>query len=167
MYLTANVTEGEVYSVSEIKLAGELVVSEEDMRKLVTIKPGEVFSRKKIVQSQEAMIAVLANIGYAFAQVTPVPTVDKEKRQAAVTFFVNPGKRVYVRRIAFKGNASTLDEVLRREMRQLEGAWYSQAAIDRSKIRLQRLGFFKSVKIDTPKVPGTDDQVDINVVVEE
>jgi outer membrane protein insertion porin family len=167
MYLTANITEGEVYTLSEIKLAGDLVVTEDDMRKLITIKPGEVFSRKKIVQAQEAMIAVLANIGYAFAQVTPVPTVDKEKRQAAVTFFVNPGKRVYVRRIAFKGNASTEDEVLRREMRQLEGAWYSQAAIDRSKIRLQRLGFFKKVTIDTPKVPGTEDQVDVNVTVEE
>ena len=167
MYLTANVTEGEVYKVSEIKLAGELVVTEEDMRKLIKIQPGEIFSRKKIVQSQEAMIAVLANIGYAFAQVTPVPTVDKEKREAAVTFFVNPGKRVYVRRIAFKGNASTQDEVLRREMRQLEGAWYSQAAIDRSKIRLQRLGFFKKVDITTPKVAGTDDQVDVNITVEE
>ncbi len=167
MYLTANVTEGEVYTVSEVKLAGELVVTEEDMRKLIKINPGEVFSRKKIVQSQEAMIAVLANIGYAFAQVTPVPNVDKEKRTAAVTFFVNPGKRVYVRHVLFKGNASTQDEVMRREMRQLEGAWYSQAAIDRSKIRLQRLGFFKKVEISTPKVPGTDDQVDVNVTVEE
>jgi len=167
MYLTANISEGEIYSLSEIKLAGDLIVTEEDMRKLITIKPGEVFSRKKIVQSQEAMVAVLANIGYAFAQVTPVPSVDKDKRQAAVTFFVNPGKRVYVRHVTFKGNASTQDEVLRREMRQLEGAWYSQAAIDRSKIRLQRLGFFKKVDVSTPKVPGTDDQVDVNITVEE
>jgi outer membrane protein insertion porin family len=167
MYLTANISEGEVYTLSEIKLAGDLIVTEDDMRKLVTIKPGEVFSRKKIVQSQEAMVAVLANIGYAFAQVTPVPSVDKDKRQAAVTFFVNPGKRVYVRHVTFKGNASTQDEVLRREMRQLEGAWYSQAAIDRSKIRLQRLGFFKKVEVSTPKVPGTDDQVDVNITVEE
>src|SRR3569832_244474 len=133
MYLTANVTEGEVYSVSEIKLAGELVVSEEDMRKLVTIKPGEVFSRKKIVQSQEAMIAVLANIGYAFAQVTPVPPVDREERQAAVTCLVNPRKRAYVRRITFNVNASSQDEVMRRVLRQLECAWDSQAALDRSK----------------------------------
>ena len=167
MYLTANVTEGEVYTVGEVKLSGQLVVTEDDMRNLIKIRSGEVFSRKKIVQSQEAMIAVLANIGYAFAQVTPVPNVDKEKRVASVTFFVNPGKRVYVRHVGFKGNASTQDEVMRREMRQLEGAWYSQAAIDRSKIRLQRLGFFKKVTIETPKVPGTDDQVDVNVVVEE
>src|SRR4249919_2308218 len=137
------------------------------MRKLITIQHGEVFSRKKIVKSQEAMIAVLANIGYAFAQVTPVPAVDKETRVASVTFFINPGKRVYVRKISFKGNASTQDDVLRREMRQLEGAWYSQAAIDRSKIRLQRLGYFKTVSIDTPKVAGTEDQIDVIVAVEE
>jgi len=167
MYLTANVTEGEVYSVADIKLSGDFVLAEEDMRKLITIHTGEIFSRKKIVQSQEAMIAVLANIGYAFAQVTPVPNVDKEKKQASVTFFVNPGKRVYVRHITFKGNASTQDEVMRREMRQLEGAWYSQAAIDRSKIRLQRLGFFKKVEVTTPRVAGTDDQVDVNISVEE
>jgi outer membrane protein insertion porin family len=167
MYLTANVTEGEVYTVGDIKLSGDLVLAEEDMRKLITIQHGEVFSRKKIVKSQEAMIAVLANIGYAFAQVTPVPSVDKETRVASVTFFINPGKRVYVRKITFKGNASTQDDVLRREMRQLEGAWYSQAAIDRSKIRLQRLGFFKKVEVTTPRVPGTDDQIDVNITVEE
>ena len=167
MYLTANVTEGDIYKVSDIKLNGNLVLAEEDMHKLITIKPGEVFSRKKIVQSQEAMIAVLANIGYAFAQVTPVPTLDKEHREVGLVFFVNPGKRVYVRHITFKGNASTQDEVLRREMRQLEGAWYSQAAIDRSKIRLQRLGFFKKVEVTTPRVAGSDDQVDVNVLVEE
>src|SRR4029078_16776 len=113
------------------------------------------------------MRAVLANIGYAFAQVTPVPSVDKETRVASVTFFINPGKRVYVRKITFKGNASTQDDVLRPEIRQLEGAWFSQAAIDRSKIRLQRLGFFKKVDIDTPRVPGSDDLVDVNVKVEE
>jgi outer membrane protein insertion porin family len=167
MYLTASVTEGAVYKVSDIKLNGNLVLAEADMRKLITINPGEVFSRKKVVQSQEAMIAVLANIGYAFAQVTPVPSIDKEKREVGLVFFISPGKRVYVRHINFKGNASTQDEVMRREMRQLEGAWYSQAAIDRSKIRLQRLGFFKKVDITTPRVAGSDDQVDMNVTVEE
>ena len=167
MYLTANVTEGQTYKISEIKLTGNLVLSEEDMAKLVKAKPGEEFSRKKLEQSAQAMTAVLANIGYAFAQVTPIPTVDREHRLVGINFFVNPGKRVYVRHIAFKGNHSTQDEVMRREMRQLEGAWYSQAAIDRSKVRLQRLGYFKKVEIETPKVPGTDDQVDVNVAVEE
>ncbi len=167
MYLTANVTEGQTYKISEIKLTGNLVLSEEDMAKLIKAKSGEEFSRKKLEQSAQAMTAVLANIGYAFAQVTPIPTVDREHRLVGINFFVNPGKRVYVRHIAFKGNHSTQDEVMRREMRQLEGAWYSQAAIDRSKVRLQRLGFFKKVEFTTPKVPGTDDQVDINVTVEE
>ena len=167
MYLTANVSEGEIYKVAEFKLSGNLVLEEAEMAKLIKAKPGEEFSRKKLEQSAQAMTAVLANIGYAFAQVTPIPTVDREHRTVAINFFVNPGKRVYVRRIAFKGNHSTQDEVMRREMRQLEGAWYSQAAIDRSKVRLQRLGYFKKVEIDTPKVPGADDQVDVNVAVEE
>jgi outer membrane protein insertion porin family len=167
MYVTANVTEGEVYKLAAIKLTGNLVLTEEDMNRLVVIKPGEVFSRQKLEKSAQQMTGVLANIGYAFAQVTPIPTVNREARTVDINFFINPGKRVYVRTIAFKGNHTTQDEVLRREMRQLEGAWYSQAAIDRSKVRLQRLGYFKKVEITTPKVPGTDDQVDVAVNVEE
>jgi outer membrane protein insertion porin family len=167
MYLTANVTEGEVYKISAIKLTGNLVLTEQDMSKLIAARANEVFSRQKLEKSAQAMTAVLANIGYAFAQVTPIPTVNRENRTVEINFFVNPGKRVYVRRISFKGNHMTQDEVVRREMRQLEGAWYSQAAIDRSKVRLQRLGYFKKVEITTPKVPGTDDQVDVDVTVEE
>jgi len=167
MYLTANVTEGQVYTISEIKLSGNLVLSEADMNRLVTAKAGEVFSRQKLEKSAQAMTAVLANIGYAFAQVTPIPTVDRDNRLVSINFFVNPGHRVYVRHINFKGNVTTEDEVMRREMRQLEGAWYSQAAIDRSKVRLQRLGYFKKVEITTPRVPGTEDQVDVLVTVEE
>ncbi len=167
MYLTANVSEGKTYTVSDVKLSGNLVLSEADMARLITFKPGEIFSRKKLEKSAQAMTAVLANIGYAFAQVTPIPTLERDKRLVAINFFVNPGKRVYVRRIVFKGNVSTQDEVMRREMRQLEGAWYSQAAIDRSKVRLQRLGFFKKVDITTPRVAGTDDEVDMVVTVEE
>jgi len=167
MYLTANVTEGQIFSISDIKLSGSLVLAEEDMAKLITAKSGEVFSRQKLEKSAQQMTAVLANIGYAFAQVTPIPTVDREKRLVSINFFVNPGKRVYVRYINIKGNHSTQDEVIRREMRQLEGAWYSQAAIDRSKVRLQRLGYFKKVEITTPKVAGSDDQVDVLVNVEE
>jgi outer membrane protein insertion porin family len=167
MYVTAAIKEGEVYKVSDIKLTGSLILNEEDMRKLLQIKPGDLFSRKKVEQSSDAMSAVLANIGYAFAEVQPIPTIDREKREVGINFFINPGKRVYVRNIVFKGNIHTEDEVVRREMRQLEGAWYSQAAIDRSKIRLQRLGYFKTVTIDTPKVPGTEDQVDVVVTLEE
>jgi outer membrane protein insertion porin family len=167
MYITASITEGDVYKVSDIKLSGNLVLTEADMRKLIVTRDGDVFSRQKLEKSAQQMTAVLSNIGYAFAQVTPIPTVNRDQRTVEINFFVNPGKRVYVRRIVFKGNLVSQDEVLRREMRQLEGAWYSQAAIDRSKVRLQRLGYFKKVDITTPKVPGTDDQVDVNVAVEE
>ncbi|MGA9332650.1 MAG: outer membrane protein assembly factor BamA [Rudaea sp.] len=167
MYLTADITEGNVYKIAQIKLSGDLVISQADMGKLVKLHGGEIFSRKKLERSAQAMTAVLSNIGYAFAQVTPIPTIHRDNRTVDINFFVDPGKRVYVRHIIFKGNTTTEDEVMRREMRQLEGAWYSQAAIDRSKVRLQRLGYFKSVEITTPKVPGTDDQVDVNVKVEE
>ncbi|MEO8803446.1 MAG: outer membrane protein assembly factor BamA [Rudaea sp.] len=167
MYLTADVTEGEIYKIADVKLSGDLVINEADMDKLLRLHSGEIFSRKKLEQSARAMTAVLSNIGYAFAQVTPIPTVHRDNRTVDINFFVDPGKRVYVRHITFKGNSSTEDEVMRREMRQLEGAWYSQAAIDRSKVRLQRLGYFKKVDITTPKVPGTDDQVDVDVKVEE
>ena len=151
IYLTANVREGEVFTISEIKLTGDLILGEPEIRRLVYTQPGEIFSRRKLELSSEAMQKVLGNIGYAFADVTPIPKVDKENRTVEVTFFVNPGKRVYVRRINFEGNTRTQDEVLRREMRQFEGAWFSQAAIDRSKIRLQRLGYFKTVDITTPR----------------
>lgn len=167
IYLTANVREGEVFTISEIKLTGDLILGEPEIRRLVYTQPGEIFSRRKLELSSEAMQKVLGNIGYAFADVTPIPKVDKENRTVEVTFFVNPGKRVYVRRINFEGNTRTQDEVLRREMRQFEGAWFSQAAIDRSKIRLQRLGYFKTVDITTPRVAGSDDQVDVLVKVEE
>ena len=167
MYVTANIKEGEIYTVSDIKLTGAIVLKEEDLRNLLQIKVGELFSRNKVERSSDAIAASLSNIGYAFADVQPIPTIDKEKREVALNFFINPGKRVYVRYITFKGNTHTEDVVVRREMRQLEGAWYSQAAIDRSKIRLQRLGYFKTVVIDTPKVPGTEDQVDVIVALEE
>nr|MBP7623998.1 outer membrane protein assembly factor BamA [Xanthomonadales bacterium] len=167
LFVTANVREGEVYTLTDIKLAGDLVVKEDVLRKFISAKPGETYSRGKLERAAESMTRVLSNIGYAFAEVTPSPTVDREKREVAVTLYVNPGKRAYVRRINFIGNQRTQDEVLRREMRQLEGAWFSQAAIDRSKGRLQRLGYFKEVTVETPKVPGSDDQIDVNFTVEE
>ena len=107
------------------------------------------------------------NIGYAFANVTPFPELDKENRKVKLTLFVDPGKRVYVRRVNFIGNSKTRDEVLRREMRQFEGGWFSQALVDRSRLRLQRLSFVEDVNIETPQVPGTDDQVDVNVTINE
>jgi outer membrane protein insertion porin family len=167
MYIDASIKEGEIYKVSDVKLLGELILPEKTMRQLVFIKPGETFNRGAIEASTKEIKAVLANIGYAYAKVTPVPKLDKEKRTVDLTLYVEPGQRVYVRRVVFAGNTRTEDNVLRREMRQLEGSWYSQAALDRSKIRLQRLGYFKKVDIDKKLVPGTQDQVDVSVKVEE
>jgi outer membrane protein insertion porin family len=167
VYITANVAEGEIYNVGEVRLTGKYIVDEATLRRLVMFNTGEVFSRKKLEQTSEYIQKLLGNFGYAFANVSPIPKVDREKRIVDITMLVDPGKRVYVRRINFEGNVKTLDEVLRREMRQFEGGWYNQAAIDRSKVRLERLGFFKNVSIETPKVAGSDDQVDIVVKVEE
>jgi outer membrane protein insertion porin family len=167
MFLTANVREGEVYTIAETKVTGDTIISQEEIERLVITKPGDTFSRRLLEATSDAMIAVLGNVGYAFANVTPIPEVDREKRQVKINFYVEPGKRVYVRRIRFKGNTRTADEVLRREMRQFEGGWYSQAAIDRSKVRLQRLGYFSEVDIETPAVSGTEDQVDVEVNVKE
>lgn len=161
VYLTTNVREGEVYSISETIVTGDTVIPVEEMERLVLVRPGMTFSRRLLEITADNMMALLGNIGYAFANVTPVPEVDREGRTVKINFFVEPGKRVQVRQVQFKGNTRTADEVLRREMRQFEGSWYSQAAIDRSKIRLNRLGFFSNVEIETPAVPGTDDQVDV------
>ena len=167
IYITANVTEGEVYKIRDAKLTGTFIIGKDALEPLIFTQKGDVFSRKRLEQTSEAIKGVLANVGYAFADVQPVPDIDKVKREVGLTFFVNPGKRVYVRRVIFTGNSKTQDEVLRREMRQFEGGWFSQAAVDRSKVRLQRLGYFQDVTVETPKVAGTDDQVDIEIAVKE
>jgi outer membrane protein insertion porin family len=167
IYITANVVEGEVYSVEEVQITGDLVIDEGTLRRLIVVQPDEIFSRKKVEQSVDNITGILSNIGYAFANVNPITDVDRDNRLVSINFFVDPGKRVYIRRIHFVGNSKTKDEVLRREMRQMEGAWFSQSAIDRSKIRMQRLTYFETVEIETPEVPGTDDQVDVIVTVVE
>ena len=167
IYIAAGIHEGDIFKISDIHLLGTLVLPEAALRKVLRIKPGEIFDRHSIELSADAITDVLSNIGYAFAKVSPVPKVDEQNHTVDLTFFVEPGPRVYVRRINFKGNTRTQDQVLRREMRQFEGAWYSQAAIDRSKVRLQRLGYFSNVNVDTVKVPGTTDEVDLNVKVTE
>ncbi|MFY2765269.1 outer membrane protein assembly factor BamA [Arenimonas sp. MALMAid1274] len=167
IFVTANVAEGEVYTVSSVKVTGDTILPMEDVEKLVVLKEGMTFSRGLVELTSDSIIATLGNIGYAFAQVNPVPEIDREKREIGLNFFVDPGPRVQVRRITFKGNTNTADEVLRREMRQFEGAWFSQAAVDRSKIRLQRLGFFEEVDIETPEVTGSPDQVDVVITVKE
>ncbi len=167
IYITANIIEGEQYSVDKIQVTGDMVIAEATLRRLILTQENDVFSRKKMERSVENITALLANIGYAFANVNPIPQIDRENRLVTINYFVDPGKRVYVRQITFVGNSGTKDEVLRREMRQFEGGWFSQAAIDRSKIRLQRLTYFESVNIETPAVPGTDDQIDVIVTITE
>lgn len=167
MYIAASVKEGDIYTISDVHLLGELILPEESLKQLVYVHKGDTFNRKAIEASTNSIKTILASIGYAFAKVTPVPKLDKDKRTVDLTLYIEPGKRVYVRRVIFQGNTRTEDDVMRREMRQLEGSWYSQPAIDRSKIRLQRLGYFKTVNIDKALVPGTEDQVDLTVKVEE
>lgn len=167
IYITINITEGDKYTVTDVKLAGEMLLPEDEVRGLITVEPGEIFNRQKVTESSKAISDRLGNDGYAFSNVNAVPEVDKEKHTVAFTFFVDPGRRVYVRRINLTGNTRTRDEVLRREMRQLESAWYGADKINRSKERLDRLQFFSDVNIETPAVPGTTDQVDLNVNVTE
>ncbi|MGB7453028.1 MAG: outer membrane protein assembly factor BamA [Lysobacterales bacterium] len=167
IYITANIIEGEQYTVEKIQVTGDLVIEEATLRRLIMTQDNDIFSRKKMEQSVENITSLLSNIGYAFANVNPIPQIDRDNRLVTINYFVDPGKRVYVRQITFVGNSGTKDEVLRREMRQFEGGWFSQAAIDRSKIRLQRLTYFESVNIETPAVPGTDDQIDVVVSVVE
>jgi outer membrane protein insertion porin family len=167
IYITIVVNEGEVYKISDIKFAGELKISEAEMRSLLLFKPGEVFSRQKVVDSIKAITDRLGNDGYSFSNVNPVPERDVAAKTASFTMFVDPGRRVYVRRINVQGNSRTRDEVIRREMRQLEAGWYSIDKINRSKERLERTGFFEEVTVDTPSVPGSNDQVDLNVTVKE
>jgi outer membrane protein insertion porin family len=167
IFITIVITEGPVYRIGQVKLSGDLIVKEEELRALLLVKPGDTFSRERIVDSSKRLTDRLSNDGYSFANVNPVPEVDREKRVADFTFFVDPGRRVYVRRVNVSGNQKTKDEVVRRELRQLESSWYSLEKISRSKERLQRTGFFQEVNVETPAVPGTADQVDVNVAVKE
>jgi outer membrane protein insertion porin family len=167
IYITVNITEGPRYTFSDVRLAGELLLPEEELRRLITVKPGDVYSREKLTQSAKAVSDRLGSDGYAFANVNAVPEVDRANRQAAFTFYIDPGRRVYIRRINISGNVRTRDEVIRRELRQLEGAWYDATRIDRSKVRVVRLNYFEDVNIETPAVPGSPDQVDLDVTVTE
>ena len=167
IYITIVIDEGEVFHVSDIQLAGDPSLPTEQLFPLIHMRRGEIFSRKTASESAERISNLLADEGYAFANVNTIPEIDRDKQQVAVTFFVDPGRRVYVRRINMKGNTRTRDEVLRREMRQFESAWFSAEQVRRSRERLQRLGFFEDVTIETPAVPGAADLVDVDVTVKE
>jgi len=167
IYITINMTEGDQYIVTGVKLAGELVVPEKDLFYLITVRKGTLFSRKEVTDSSTRISDRLGDDGYAFANVNSIPDINNDAKTVSITFFVDPGKRVYVRRINFSGNSRTRDEVLRREMRQQENAWIATPKVDRGKTRLERLGYFKEVNVETPAVPGSSDQVDVNYTVEE
>ena len=167
MYITAGIEEGDQYKISNVSVTGETVLPKEEIEKMVYVKEGQIFSRRVLEITQERITAALSNIGYAAAQVTPVPTVDRDKKTVGLELKVAPGPRVTVRRINFKGNDRTSDEVLRRELRQFENTWYSQAAIDRSKIRMSQLGFFQDVSVESIPVSGSNDMVDLVYSVKE
>ena len=169
VFVTVNISEGARYTVSNIAIAGDLVVAEPELRRLIAVKPGDTFSRAQMQASVKALSERLGIDGYAFANINAVPEIDKEKNTVAFTFYVDAGRRAYVRKINISGNPKTRDEVIRRELRQLEGAWYDGTRIERSKVRVRRLGYFEegSVNVETPPVPGTTDQVDLEVSVGE
>ncbi|MFT3733496.1 MAG: outer membrane protein assembly factor BamA [Rhodocyclaceae bacterium] len=167
VYITIGIREGVAYKFSNARLAGDFLVPETELNKLVDIKPGEVYSRERLNEISRKLTDRLGNDGYAFANVNPIPELDREKREAAVTFFIDPGRRAYINRINISGNNKTQSEVIRREMRQMESAWYDRERVDRSKTRIERTGFFDEVTVDTDPVPGTSDQVDLNVKVKE
>lgn len=167
IYITINVKEGDVYNLEKVKLTGELIVPPEDLVKLVKVGPGEIFSRKNATETSKAISDRLGDEGYTFANVNMVPEINEANKTVAMTFFVDPGKRVYVHRINVKGNTKTRDEVIRREMRQMESSWAASSKIERSKTRLDRLGYFEEVGVETPPVVGTADQIDVNYTIKE
>ena len=167
VFITVNINEGTKYTVRDIKLRGDLKVPEDQITALLLVQKGQVFSRKLMTSTSDLITRRLGNEGYTFANVNAVPTPSKDGNTVDIEFVVDPGKRAYANRINFRGNTKTEDQVLRREMRQMEGGWASTYLIDQSKTRLERLGYFKVVNVETPAVAGVDDQVDVNYSVEE
>ena len=167
IYITLNITEGPKFTVGDVRIAGDLVVPAGELERLIRIKQGDVYSRERLQASAKDVSDRHGAEGYAFANVNAVPELNRETNTASFTFYVDPGRRAYVRKINISGNAKTRDEVIRREFRQIEDAWYDGPRIDRSKIRVKRLGYFDDVTVETPPVPGAPDQVDVEVGVVE
>ncbi len=167
IYVTVVIKEGDPFRISDITLAGQPSIPATELFPLIHLKRGDYFSRRATTESSERISNLLGDRGYAFANVNSIPEIDEEAKEVAVTFFIDPGQRVYVRRVNMKGNTRTRDEVLRREMRQLESAWFSAELVRKSRERLMRLGYFEDVSIETPAVPGSTDQVDVDVTVVE
>ncbi len=167
MFVDIAIHEGPRYLFGNIQIRGETQVSKKKLRKLVSFSTGEVYSLKRVSETRAALASRLADEGYAFANINAIPEIQKDKNRVDFVFVIDPGRRVYVRKIHINGNITTRDDVIRREMRQLEGGWFSASKVRRSRVRLQRLGFFDKIEIQTPSVPGTVDQIDIDVTVTE
>lgn len=167
VYIAINVEEGDEYKVGKVDLSGDIILPEDELRKFILVKDGQTFSQALVTNTEQLLTKRLGNEGYNFAKVKGVPETDDTGKTVDIKFFVDPGKRTYVQRIEFAGNARTADEVLRREMRQMEGAPASSDKIEQSRVRLERLGYFKEAKVDTQEVPGSDDLINLKYGVEE
>ena len=167
IYITINITEGEKYNVADIKFEGETFGREDELRSLVLLRKGAVYSGELLTATNKLISDRLGTFGYAFANVNANPDINQEKREVSFTFFIDPGKRAYVRHMNIAGNTTSRDEVIRREFRQFESSWYDANKIKLSRDRVDRLGYFKDVTIDTPEAQGTSDQVDVNLTVVE
>ncbi|MGH8447103.1 MAG: outer membrane protein assembly factor BamA [Solimonas sp.] len=167
IYITINVTEGDIYKIKERRYSGNTILNERYLEALTSTQAGQTFSRKEATDSADRIEAALSDIGYAFAKVTPLPEVDEDNKLVSLNYVVDPGKRAYVRHISFAGNSGTNDETLRREMRQLEAAPFSKSSVERSRVRLARLPFVEEAEVDTKPVPGSDDLVDVTFKIKE
>ncbi|WP_394987023.1 outer membrane protein assembly factor BamA [Cellvibrio sp.] len=167
IFITVNITEGDIYRVSDVELAGDPAIDEQIIRSMILMRKDQIFSQILMTTSEEYVTKRLGNEGYTFAKVEGMPERNDADKTVKITFFIEPGKRAYVNRVNFRGNTKTVDEVLRREMRQMEGGSANSAQIENSKVRLERLGFFKEVKVENKEVPGTSDQIDVEYTVEE
>ena len=169
VYISITLNEGKKFTVGKIYLTGNLPekIKLEDLESKLLINPGQTFNRKKVNESSQSISKYLGNFGYAFANINAIPTIDNDNLIVDFNFNIDQGKKIYVRRINIVGNDSTKDKVIRRELRQYESSWFSQEKIDLSKTRLNRTQYFESIDIETPVVPGTSDQVDINILLKE
>ncbi|MBY5948837.1 outer membrane protein assembly factor BamA [Photobacterium rosenbergii] len=167
VYITLKVDEGEQYKIKNVQMRGDLLGKSAELESLVAIEGGDVYNGAEVTALEESLKRKLGELGYAYPQVNTIPDFDDDNQEVALIVNVEPGKRIYVRNIGFSGNTSTKDEVLRREMRQMEGSWLNSRSVERGKERLSRTGFFETVDVQTVRVPGTDDQVDLQYSVKE
>jgi len=167
IFITINIVEGERYKISSVKVAGETLGLDEEFKQMIDVKPGDIYNGERMTAIAKRMTDRLSVLGYAFATANPVPEANKEKREVAFTFLIDPGRRAYVRHVNISGNTHTRDEVIRREIRQFESAWYDSDKVRLSRDRIDRLGFFEKVEVETPAVPATQDQIDVNYSVKE